>query len=202
LRLFDIDLIPVLRSKRLTLREMKPGDSYDMYEYSREPSVTKYLLWSEHPDEAFTRRHLKCVHKRYRTCLYYDWAIIYCGGSGDAGLKSYEGRMIGTCGFASLDLENKCGEIGYVLNPHVWGHGIAKEAAQEVIRFGFEALGLERIEARYMIGNDASKRVMEKLGMKYEGTHRSLMYVKGIYRDIGVCSILRGEYFQKKYSRI
>ena len=195
--LFKEELIPVLRSRRLTLREMKSNDTEDMYEYSKDPSVTKYLLWREMKDKRYVRRYLKFVKRRYKNGGYYDWAVIYNGG--DPSMPdSYAGRMIGTCGFASLDLENLCGEIGYVLNPAVWGNEIALEAARLVIKFGFEELGLQRIEARYMTGNDASVRVMEKLGMKYEGVHRSYMLVKGIRRDIGVYSILRSEYLASR----
>ena len=199
MNLFDIDPLPTLKSKRITLRDMRISDYRDMYEYSKLPIVTKYLLWSEHPGETFTKRHLKYIRKRYATGLYYDWAIVWNQSNCDTSLKNFEGRMIGTCGFADIDIINGCGEIGYVLNPGVWGHGIAEEAAREVMRFGFEELGLERIEARYMIGNDASRRVMEKLGMTYEGTFRSKIYVKGLYRDVGICSILKSEYFKKKY---
>lgn len=195
--LFDIDLIPVLKSDRLMLRGMQVKDRSDMYEYSKDPGVTKYLLWSEHPNEAYTRRYLKHVERRYKKEIYYDWAIIY-NGDGPSELDAYKGRMIGTCGFASIDFDNLCGEIGYVLNPAVWGKGIAEEAARTVMSFGFFELGLERIEARYMIGNNASRRVMEKLGMRYEGTHRSYMLVKGKRRDIGVCAILKSEYTDKK----
>ena len=62
------------------------------------------------------------------------------------------------------------------------------------MRFGFSVLGLHRIEARYMVGNDASCRVMEKLGMHFEGVHREAMLVKGIYRDIGTYAILASEF--------
>jgi ribosomal-protein-alanine N-acetyltransferase len=105
--------------------------------------------------------------------------------------------MIGTCGFTSLSLENQCGEIGFVLNSKYWGMGIAKEAANLVIKYGFEVLELNRIEARYMSENTQSRRVMEKCGMSYEGTYRSSLFVKGKYRDVGICAILKDEFFKK-----
>ena len=61
------------------------------------------------------------------------------------------------------------------------------------MRFGFLKLGLHRIEAKYIDGNEASRRVMEKVGMTFEGLRRDEMYIKGGYRNIGVCSILRDE---------
>ena len=63
-----------------------------------------------------------------------------------------------------------------------------------VMDFGFYKLGLHRIEARFMRGNDNSRRVMEKCGMKYEGMGRENLFVKNKYVDVGVCAILRDEF--------
>lgn len=176
--------IPQIETERLLLRKLVPSDSEDMYEYSRLPSVTEYLLWEPHPDEDYTYRYLCYVQTQYRSGDFYDWAVT---------LKQ-SGKMIGTCGFTSFDLPNGRGEVGYVLNPDVWGRGIAAEAVMAVLEFGFVQLGLERIEAKYIFGNDQSRRVMEKCGMTFEGVLRSYMQIKDRYRDIGFCSILRGEF--------
>jgi RimJ/RimL family protein N-acetyltransferase len=105
--------------------------------------------------------------------------------------------MIGTCGFTRFDFPNDSAEVGYVLNPDYHGRGYATEAAGCVLRFGLERLGLHRIEARFMEGNEASLRVMQKLGMSLEGYRRESMLVKGQYRTIGVCSILQEEFTAK-----
>ena len=102
--------------------------------------------------------------------------------------------MIGTCGFTAIDLPNRSAELGYVLHPAYHGRGLATEAAGEVLRFGFERLGLHRIEARYMEGNEASTHVMERLGMRHEGLRRDALFVKGAFRTVGTYAILREEY--------
>ena len=102
--------------------------------------------------------------------------------------------MIGTCGFTRFDSANNSAEIGYVINPAYHGQGIATEAARAVIDFGFSELRLHRIEARHMVGNDASHRVMEKLGMKTDGTLREAYYVNGSYRTVVICSLLQSEF--------
>ena len=102
--------------------------------------------------------------------------------------------MIGTCGFTKFDFPHDSCEIGYVLNPDFHGKGYATEAAECVADFGFFSLGAHRIEARFMQGNDASLRVMERLGMTFEGYRRESMLVKGKYRTIGTCAILREEW--------
>ena len=67
--------------------------------------------------------------------------------------------MIGTCGFSSFDFANNSAEVGYVINPAYQKRGYAPEALLEVMMFGFMELNLHRIEARYMDGNDASRKI-------------------------------------------
>ena len=83
-----------------------------------------------------------------------------------------------------------------MLNPDYHGRGYGTEAAGRVVRFGFEVLSLHRIEAKFMKGNDASLHVIEKLGMRFEGYRHDAMLVKGSYRTIGACSLLR-PYYEK-----
>lgn len=176
--------MPTLETERLILRKMRPSDSSDMFEYACRDDVTRYLVWKPHADEEYTRQYLTYIESRYKSGSFYDWAVV---------LKD-SGKMIGTCGFTRFDCDSDCAEIGYVINPQYRGIGIAAEAARTVICFGFERLSLHRIEAKFMYGNQASLRVMQKLGMRFEGYHRDAMLVKGVYRTIGISSILRGEY--------
>ncbi len=179
--------IPTIETPRLTLRRMRTEDYHDMYEYSKREDVTKYLLWSPHPNRSHTKKYLEYIKTRYDEGEFYDWAVI---------LKS-ESKMIGTCGFASFDFQNNSGEVGYVINPSYRGNGYAPEALLEVMMFGFMELNLHRIAARYMDGNDASRRVMDKLGMKYEGCARSSLFVKGEYKSIHTCAMLSDEFIKR-----
>nr|MBQ4320340.1 GNAT family N-acetyltransferase [Clostridia bacterium] len=185
--------IPTLKTKRLTLRKLKPEDSEDMYEYSKIPEVSEYLLWSPHRSEDFTRDYLEQLQDQYRDGYFYDWAVVLPVRDGSS-LYGVKQKMIGTCGFTSISLDNNAAEIGYVLNPAYWGYGFAPEAVKKVLEFGFEKMNFNRIEARYIVGNDRSLRVMQKCGMTFEGVKRELLYVKGEYKDIGGCAILRREY--------
>lgn len=175
--------IPSLNTDRLLLRKIKVSDAEDMFAYAKLSQVTRYLTWKPHPNIEHTREYLKYLSTRYAAGDFYDWAVV---------LKE-ENKMIGTCGFTRFDLQNNSAEIGYVLNPEYVGRGYATEAANAVIDFGFNRLGLHRIEARYMSGNIASKRVMEKLGMKPEGILREAYYVNGSYKTVGICSLLVSE---------
>lgn len=176
--------LPELTTSRLTLRKMLVADTADMYEYACRPDVTKYLTWNPHPDRDYTREYLQYLGSRYATGMFYDWAIIY----------EPDCKMVGTCGFTSFNCSSDSAEVGYVLNPTYWGKGIVNEALTRVLRFGFEELKLHRIEARFMEGNDRSLRVMEKVGMHFEGIQRESMLVKGNYVNVGICSILASEW--------
>ena len=175
---------PEIETPRLILRRMRKTDSADMYEYARDPAVSEYLLWQPHESEAYTRRYLNYLQTRYRAGDFHDWAVVWRDAD----------KMIGTCGFTSFRLDANSAEIGYVLNRSYWGMGVAPEAVRAVLRFGFLELRLHRIEAHYMIGNDRSRRVMEKVGMTYEGTQRDSLFVKGRYVSVGVCAVLENEF--------
>ena len=177
--------IPQLETDRLILRRLGQRDADDMYDYAHRDDVTRHLTWDPHPNVSYTREYLTYVSEHYRAGDFFDWAVV----------DRESERMIGTCGFTRFHYETDCAEIGYVIHPAYWGRGIASEAVEAVIRFGFQRLDLNRIEAKFMEGNLASRRVMEKNGMVYEGMMRQSMYIKGEYRNVGICAILRGDFY-------
>lgn len=177
---------PIIETERLYLRRMLKRDSEDMYEYSSSREVTRYLLWEPHISETYTRKYLVYLQGQYRAGEFYDWAVVH----------KRTDKMIGTCGFTRFNFDSNSAEVGYVLNPAFWGYGIAPEAVLAVMRFGFVNLGLHRIEAKYMVGNERSRRVMEKLGMQFEGVARDSMHVKGRFVSVGTCAIIRDEFYE------
>ncbi len=181
--------IPTLETDRIIMRKMLVKDTDDMFEYAKSEQLTEYLTWYPHTDRDYTEKYLQYISTRYRTGDFYDWALE-CKA---------DGKMIGTCGFTRIDCPNNSAEAGYVINPDYSGQGIATEVLGKVIEFGFTVLLLHRIECRYIVGNNASRRVMEKNGMLFEGVKREGMLVKGIYRDVGTYSILCDEYFSDNY---
>lgn len=180
--------IPILETDRLILRRMLKTDADDMFDYAKRADTTKYLTWNPHPDRKFSYQYLVYLQQKYRQGDFHDWALV---------LRD-SGKMIGTCGFTRFDYGNEAAEVGYVINPDFWGKGYAPEALRRVIRFGFDYLDLHRIEAKYMEDNAASRRVMEKCGMTFEGVRRDSLYVKGGFVSVGVCSIISTEYYQRR----
>lgn len=181
-----------LETDRLILRKLSVSDAMDMYEYSCNPETSVYLLWDVHPYYSYTVEMLRRIQKEYACGTFFDLAIV---------LKE-QNKMIGTVGFTSFDAKNSCAEAGYVINPVYKNRGIATEALKAIQNFAFCELGVNRLEAKYVIGNDASRRVMEKCGMHFEGVQRQRLLVKGTYRDVGICSILKSEYFAETRENI
>lgn len=180
--------IPDLTTERLILRKIRLSDAPDMYEYSKDPDVTKFLLWDPHPNVEHTRNYIDYLQDRYRDGKYYDWAVV---------IRS-TGKMIGTCGFSAVYPDHRSAEVGYVLNPAFRGQGYAGEALCAVMEFAFRRMALNRVEARCVVENEPSERVMQKVGMQFEGIARSALFVKGAFRDIKVYSMLREEFLQSK----
>ena len=178
---------PRLYTPRLILRAMTKRDADDMFEYACDPEVTRFLLWAPHDDREYTKRYLKQVEAAYKRGEFYDLGVELIS----------ENKFIGTCGIASLDLPNNTAEIGYVINPRYQNMGLATEAARAVIRYCFEDLHFNRVEARFMVGNDASRRVMEKCGMQFEGVRRSSLFVRDGYCDVGMGAIIADDYFAR-----
>ena len=103
------------------------------------------------------------------------------------------GKFIGTVDFVSWRPNHKVAEIGYGISKDFWGKRLATEAAKEVIKFGFENMDLVRIEARCLLENIGSARVMEKVGMSFEGIIRKGEFLKGKHQDLKTYSVLREE---------
>ena len=182
--------MPELETERLSLRAIKKSDLNDIHEYASNPKTSQFLLWEKHASVEYTKKFVDIVLTKYKFGEYHDWAIV---------LKENQ-KMIGTCGFTRIDGENSIAEIGYVLNPTYWGYGLATEAAKKIVDFAFNVLGVNRVEARFLFGNEASLNVMRKIGMKFEGYLREYQLVKGSYRTVGISSILKREYLlQDKY---
>lgn len=176
--------IPTLATERLIMRALSVKDAADMYDYAGRFDVTRYLLWEVHGSREYTEHYLAYLERQYRIGEFYDWALV-CRETC---------RMIGTCGFTRIDPYNRCAEIGYVLNPAYWGRGLAAEAVRAVLDFGFRRLSLHRIDARFMVGNEQSRRVAEKCGMHFECVLHGALFSRGEYVDVGVCALLSDEY--------
>ncbi|MCY3735279.1 MAG: GNAT family N-acetyltransferase [Gemmatimonadaceae bacterium] len=102
------------------------------------------------------------------------------------------GELVGAIGM-SINEKHRRGELGYWIGKAFWNNGYCTEAVQEMVRYGFEELGLNRIEARHMTRNPASGRVMAKAGMKLEGTLRQQVLKWDSFEDLVIYGILASD---------
>lgn len=172
---------PRLETPRLLLRAMRMDDAPDFYEYARDPEVARFTTWSAHGSMDETRGFLKFAIERGATHEHIAWGIE----------DKQSARFIGTIGFHAIRTMHARGELGYALARPFWNRGLMSEAARAVLDYGFHSLRLNRIEAYCLPENIGSARVMEKIGMRYEGTLRQHAYVKGAFVDLKLYAMLK-----------
>lgn len=146
-------------TERLILREIEESDFEAIHSYASVPENVKFMAWGPN-DEDGTREFIKtCIERtKENPRIQYDFAVI---------LKE-SGKLIGSCGIYLKD-NNRQGDLGYILHRDYWKQGFMLEAMQSVVEFGFNTLKLLKIDCFCFAENYGSKRIMEKLGMKYEG---------------------------------
>src|SRR5262245_48159188 len=151
---------PEVVTKRLRLRAPLPRDAAAVLAVVGDPEVTLYHSVPTFTTLAEAQAALQRLAQHYAARDTIRWAIQLVEHS----------EMIGTVGLLRFDFEHCHAEIGYEIARRWWGRGLTTEAAAAVIRYGFSVLGLHRIEAGVPPGNDASVRMLQKLGFLEEGT--------------------------------
>lgn len=174
---------PLLETSRLLLRPLRMRDAEDLFLWTSDREVARYVLWSAHSSVRETRNYIRYIRMLYRNALPSSWGIV---------LKE-TGRVIGTIGFMAYSPENLSCEIGYSLSREYWNRGIMTEAVSRLLHAVFEDLGLNRAEAQHDVRNPASGRVLEKCGMKKEGVLRSRVVNKGEAVDVALWAVLKSD---------
>jgi RimJ/RimL family protein N-acetyltransferase len=174
-----------IRTERLVLRRYEESDLDAVHAIHRREDVTRYLTWGprsrEEAQAMVDRRMTLGLEHEGRGLLL---AIVPPEG----------GPMIGDVNLEIVSAEHRQGEIGYVIHPDHQGRGYATEAAGAMLRLGFESYDLHRIVGRLDARNEASARVLERLGMRREAFFRELEYFKGEWVDELVYAILADEW--------
>lgn len=151
-----------LQTERLLLRDLERGDWEAVLAYQGDPRVLRYLQRTTPASAAEVRVSLAEIVRRRaapgRTAV--DLAIVL----------PERNELIGEIGLLYYEPDGPVAMLGFQLRADCWGQGYATEAAREMIRFGFEELGLRKIEAGCLPENLASARVLEKAGLTYEAT--------------------------------
>lgn len=180
--------LPSLETERLNLRKFTIDDASDMFDYSSEPDVSRYVPWETHKSIKDTTDFLEYILNQYNSGKLAPWAIEY----------KQNNKVIGTIDFVAWSTSHYRAEIGFILSKDYWGKGLIVEAATKVIGFGFDNMELNKIEAPCMVENVQSQRVLQKLGMRLEGISKEKYFIKEKFRDMATYSILKKEYKEQK----
>ena len=185
-----------LVTERLILRRFELSDAEAMFtNWANDEEVTRFLTWPPHADVSVTEAVLKEWIDNYEKPDYYQWAIV---------LKDAGNEPVGSIGAVFQNEKAELVHIAYCLAKRLWRRGITSEALQAVIDYLFDEVKYGCIQARYDTKNPGSGKVMEKCGMKYEGTLRHADWNNQGICDISYYSILRKEHLASKveYKRL
>jgi len=170
-----------LSTERLVLRKLKMDDAQDMFEYTGNAEVTKFLSWKEHKSIEQTKLFIKNTLTEYDGVKSYPYSIE---------LKSTQ-KFIGVLRAYDIDFGNKHCEISYILNPAFQGQGFMVEAINAFISHSFNELGFIRIQAKCMVNNESSEKLMKRVGMEFEGVLKSNWIYKGKILDAKLFAITK-----------
>ncbi|MCA9291790.1 MAG: GNAT family N-acetyltransferase [Phycisphaerales bacterium] len=173
----------VLDTARLRLRPFAAADAPAVQTYCAEVEIARTTLAIPHPYEAGLAAAWIAGHAERR-------------GSGAGWIFAMTTRddeaLVGAIDLR-IEAEHARAELGYVVYTPFWNRGYATEAARAIIRFGFDTLALNRIDAHHFVTNPASGRVLEKAGMSFEGVLRQRIRKWGEFIDVRQYAILRSD---------
>ena len=169
------ELPPEIHTDRLILRPIQASDVEAIFEYCSIPEVSKHTTWEAHKTIDDSMKLVDYAKANYQRGLVEPLAIT---------LKDDKNKLIGTVGWFWNSERYKSIELAYALSPKFWGQGLVLEACKALINKILKTNEILRITSRCMSENTSSARVMEKMGMEYEGTQKQLMNVKGRWVDI------------------
>lgn len=176
--------VPELHTPRARLREVRPGDAEALLDVYGSPEGVRFL---GRPPQ--TLEQVQTRLQRMREEIDRGEAAFWVMTDPDAD------RAVAYLGFFRWDVPHQTAELGYVLAPARWGQGLMREVLPVLVRHGFEALGLHRMEARIDPGNAASIRLVERLGFRPEGRLRErTLQADGTRDDLLTFGLLRPEF--------
>lgn len=179
-------VFPVLKSKRLLLRQLQDSDTENVFMGLSNPEVIKYYGVS-----------YDCIEATKEQMTWF--ANLESNGSGIwwAVRSRFDGTFLGAAGLNNLSEQNKKAEIGFWLLPDNWQQGVISETIPLILNYSFDRLGLHRIEAFVESENNNCKRVLDKLQFTHEGTMKDCEIKNGAYISLDIYSKLNAEVLPK-----
>ena len=175
---------PTLETKRLILRPFDVSDATSVRLLAGDPAIADVTLGIAHPYEDGMAEDWISTHEDlYQSGKKAQFAIQS---------KSTE-QLIGCISLVDIEEGHQAG-LGYWIGRPYWGRGYCTEAGQAVLGYAFRERALLRVHSHHLSRNPASGRVMQKLGMKFEGRRRNHIRKSGRLEDIEMYGILKEEW--------
>jgi len=178
---------PQLRGKRLHLRGPTVADSDDLFALFSDPEVMRY--WSRAPmrERGEAEGLIGEILDSFERRELINWVIA-----------TPDDRVVGTCTLFRIDPRHRRAEIGYALRSDHWGRGLAGEAVALAIDWAMQALDLHRVEADIDPRNEASHKLLERLGFRSEGVLRERFFVGDAATDSELFGVLASEWRERR----
>lgn len=178
----------ILETERLVLKPYEIEFADEIYEVVKHKGIADTMVMIPHPyPREVVDQWISYLQKSFERGTAIEFAIF---------LKGEEPRYIGNCGLVSISKNHRNAEVGYFIDVNEWGKGYATEACKKIIEYGFEEHQLNRIYSRCMVRNNASRKVMEKSGMVWEGRFKQEFLKDDVYEDMDYLAILADEYYK------
>lgn len=175
---------PSITTDRLVLRPMRLSDAPAIAALAGDRRIYEYTLLIPHPyREEHATRWIATHRRGWEAGQHAHFAIT----------RREDGTVVGGIGLVGISAVHRHAEVGYWIGVPFWRAGYATEAAGAIVEFGLRTLGLHRVSAFYFPGNEASGRVLEKIGMRREGVCRQDRFKDGKPRDSVLMAALAGE---------
>ena len=175
---------PTLETERLILRPFQQSDAHDVQQLAGDRAIAETTLSIPHPYEDWMAEEWISKHQD----LFDQGKAVHFAIT----LKSDQ-KLVGAVSLMNI-VKGHQAELGYWTGKPHWNRGYCTEAAREVVRYGFEVLGLNRIHACHFSRNAASGSIMLNLGMTHEGRRRQHVIKWGAFDDMDLYGILRSEW--------
>lgn len=178
-----------LETERLKLRRFTSDDAHDMFKnWASDQEVTRYLMWSSHRNIEDSKAYIESLIDGYSLPSTYNWGIEF----------KKVNQVIGSIGVVRCNDEIECVHIGYCIGREWWNKGITSEAFSAVIKYLMDEVKVNRIESRHDPRNPNSGKVMEKCGLKYEGTLKASDINNQGICDASWYAVLKKDYYDKR----
>jgi ribosomal-protein-alanine N-acetyltransferase len=180
------DIFPELESERLIFREVTSADVEEIFNIYSDSEVAKYDWYIPIATKDDALSIINRYSREFGNKEEITWGIA----------RKSDNKIIGYCNLGSFNDESLRSEIGYGFNRNEWNKGYATEAIKVLVKFGFEIMDFNRIEATVTLGNDASVKALKKANFIQEGIVRERTIMKGKFEDDVILAILRKDYNQ------